>query len=1518
MNNQAAQMSLNGIAVIGMVGRFPGAKNVSEFWQNLCAGQETIAQFSDTELIAAGIDLSWFQQPNYVKAGAVLEDIDQFDAAFFEVSPREAELMDPQHRLFLESAWEALEHAGYDSETYKSWIGVYAGGNISTYLLDNLLSQRDKLASQFAQILLSHDKDYVSTRVSYKLNLKGPSINVSTACSTSLVAVHLACRGLMNYECDMALAGGVSVNVPHTTGYFYQKEGIVSPDGHCRAFDAKAQGTVIGNGVGVVVLKRLKEALADGDSIYAVIKGSAINNDGANKVGFTAPSVDGQAKVIAEAQVVSRIDPATVTYIESHGTGTALGDPIEFRALKKTFSAVQSRGSCAIGSVKTNVGHLNSAAGVTSLIKTVMALHHKQLPPSLHFEQPNPEIDFANSPFYVNTQLADWRANGAPRRAGVSSFGFGGTNAHVVLEEAPSLPASSPSRPWQVLLLSAKTPSALDAMTANLAHHLQQHPDLNLADIAYTLQIGRRTFPHRRMLVCQDRDDAIAAIDSFDPQRVATHQWQPGDRPIVFLFPGQGAQYIQMAHELYAQESIFRDWVDRASTLLMPHLELDLRQILYPQADAVELANQKLQQTAITQSALFVIEYALAQLWQSWGIRPTAMMGHSIGEYVAATLAGVFTLEDALAVVAMRGRLMQQLPVGGMVAVPLAVKDVQPLLNKALSLAAVNAPSACVVSGESAAIAQFQTQLQAQGVECRLLHTSHAFHSQMMEPILETFATQVRRIKRQSPQIPFISNLTGTWITPEEAIDPHYWSQHLRQTVQFATGVTTLLQRSRAIFLEVGPGRTLSTLIKRQLQPESRPLILTSLRHPQESRSDFNSVLTALGQLWLVGSRIDWSSFYQQERRYRIPLPTYPFERQRYWLEKDKSQKSVPVDPSRKSEMADWFYLPSWKRSLLPKPTPLPVDQRWLVFIDQLGIGPQIVKQLTQQGIDVIAIQPDTRFAQLDEQTYTIAPDSLDHYIALFDQLKSHEKLPQNIAFFWGVTTDNRPPDSYIEFNSLLTLLQAMGKQRWRDRLNLWVMANQMQAIKGGDRLHPEKATLLGLCHVIPQEYSFITCRIIDMALPQANTWQAQILIDQLLNEFAATSMDHVVAYRDRDRWVQGFEPVHLESVSGKQLPVRQHGVYLITDGLDGKGAQLATVLAQIVHAKLIILEEEFLPSPQDEDQWLATHDEKDVISRKIHQRRNLQALGAEVLVIHVDWKDPESLHQLLTPERIGVIHGVIHAVLKTNNAVFCTIQELTATEQTQQLQAPCRRLAQLENLLPERTLDFCLVISSIASVLGGFGLAAYSAAHQFADTLVARHNQMHIQAWMVINWDRLQPEISQTEESQWQRARADLDITPTENLELFQRVLGLNQGTQVLVSTTDLATRYDRTFHPAPAQPAAKSAASRYARPSLDRPYSAPTNPLEQNIAEMWQEVLGIQTVGVHDHFFELGGDSLIATQLASRLQATFPVELPLRDLILQILTVAKQAETIEALLIEKIELLSEAEVEALLASSS
>lgn len=804
------------IAVIGISGRFPNSKNVESFWENLINGKELTSIFPESNPGQANA------------AGGILEDVELFDASFFGFNPREAEAMDPQHRLFLEAAWEALENAGYDCERESRPIGVYAGVGISTYLLYNLNPNQELIRSRgFVPTIVGVDKDYLPTRVSYKLNLTGPSVSVGTACSSSLVAVHLACQSLLSGECDMALAAGVSVKVPQNESILSPGE-MASPDGQCRAFAAGANGTIGGNGIGVVVLKRLEDALADRDYIYGVIKGSAINNDGAVKVGYTAPSQEGQAKVIRSAQIMAEVEPETISYIEAHGTGTTLGDPIEIAALTQAFRAsTDKKGYCAIGSVKTNVGHLDAAAGITGLIKTVLALDRQLLPPSLHFDAPSPEINFENSPFYVNTELSEWKTNGNPRRAGVSSFGFGGTNAHVILEEAPLVVQECRSAEMQgrynLLVFSAKTSSALDAATTNLVVHLKQHPEINLADVAYTLQVGRQVFAHRRMVIVEDIEDAIKALES--PQILT--QCEEKNRPVVFMFTGQGSQYVNMAQELY-QNRVFRQECDRCCELLQPQLGLDLRSYLYPTEADAEQAAQQLQQTAMAQPALFVIEYALAKLWMSWGINPVAAIGHSIGEYVAACIAGVFSLEDALALVTARGQLMQQLP----------------------------------------------------------FHTSHA---------LEPFQARVKQVKLNPPQIPYISNITGTWITAEEATNPAYWTAHIQQTVRFAVGLQELLKQSDRILLEVGPGRTLSELAKQHPDKQPQQMVLTTLRDPQEQQSDVKFLLNTLGQLWLAGVQIDWSRFYADEKRDRLPLPTYPFERQRYWIEPPHSlAEAVP------------------------------------------------------------------------------------------------------------------------------------------------------------------------------------------------------------------------------------------------------------------------------------------------------------------------------------------------------------------------------------------------------------------------------------------------------------------------------------------------------------------------------------------------------------------------------------------------------------------------------------------------
>ena len=875
------------VAIIGMAGRFPQAANLTEFWQNLRAGREAVSFFKDDEVQWLPIENPpRLDDPSFVKARAVLERPEWFDAGFFGMNPREASVIDPQHRVFLECAWEALENAGCNPETFPGSIGVFAGASMNTYLFTNLLSNPGLVENLgFFPTLIANSNDFVTTRVSYKLNLRGPSVNVQTACSTSLVAVCMAVQNLLSYRCDAALAGGVSITFPARRGQYHLPGGILSKDGHCRAFSSDASGTVLGDGCGVVLLKRLSEAIAAGDHICAVIRGAAMNNDGSVKIGYTAPSSEGQAEAIALAHAEAGFTPETVSYIEAHGTGTPLGDPIEVEGLTKAFGLKGDRGQfCGIGSVKSNIGHLDITAGVAGLIKTVLAMEAGELPPSLHFEQPNPKIDFAHSPFYVVNALKPWKRGATPRRAGVSSFGIGGTNAHVALEEAPAVPASGPARPRQILTLSARSPQALDAATANLAAHFEKNPGLNLADAAATLQTGRKAFPHRRVVVAADTAEAVRRLR--DSALAPSGKAAESAPPIAFMFPGQGSQAVGMAQGLYASEPVFKQCVDECCGLLKASLKTDLCSLMFPADGDRESAAKRLGETAFTQPALFVIEYSLAKLWLHWGVRPQALVGHSLGEYVAACLAGVFSLSDALTLVATRAALMQACERGAMLAVRLPADQAAPLATGPIALAAVNAPELCVLSGPDQAIADLEKSLAARGVGARRLATSHAFHSAMMEPVLAPFTAALRRIRLHAPSIPCLSNVTGSWLTAEEAVDPAYWASHLRRTVRFADCLSTLYQEMKPVLLEVGPGQTLATLARQHPALAEAPAPVGSLAHSSRGPSDdLTAMGEALGRLWIAGANVDWATWHRGARRLRVPLPTYPFERQRHWIE---------------------------------------------------------------------------------------------------------------------------------------------------------------------------------------------------------------------------------------------------------------------------------------------------------------------------------------------------------------------------------------------------------------------------------------------------------------------------------------------------------------------------------------------------------------------------------------------------------------------------------------------------------
>ena len=1505
------QSASEDIAIIGMAGRFPGAGNLDEFWRNLVAGVDSISTFTDEELAASGLDVAAVKKDlSYVPARGILRDAEWFDATFFGINAKQAEVTDPQQRLFVESSWEALENAGYDPARVDGPIGVYAGSGESTYYLNNLLPRPDLVDLVGERVItLGNEKDFLATFVAYKLNLRGPAISVNTACSTSLVAVCQGCQGLLNYQCDLALAGGVWITFPQRRCVRFQEGGILSSDGHCRAFDARAQGTVSSDGIGIVVLKRLEEALNDGDHIYAVIKGFGLNNDGSDKVGFTAPSVDGQAEAVATAMAGAGFDPDTVSYVECHGTATPIGDPIEIAGLTQAFRAgTAARNFCAIGSVKSNIGHTGSAAGAAGLIKTALALQHKLLPPSLHFSRPNPKIDFANSPFFVNSKLKAWENVPMPRRAGVSSFGLGGTNAHVALEEAPAPPPSSPSRPWQLLLLSAKTAPALDAATANLLAHFKANPGLNLADAAFTLQEGRQVFQHRRALVCRDVDDATGALGTRDPKRIITHHGDVDAPPVVFMFPGQGAQYVNMGADLYRSEAVFKKEIDRCAEILLPALGTDLRQVLYPEAGKEKSAEEMLTQTRITQPALFAIEFALATLWMSWGIKPAALIGHSIGEYVAACLAGVFGVEDALALVAQRGHLMQSMPRGAMLAVPMPEDELRKILPAALSLATVNGPSQCVVYGPPPDGEAFLVVLTVSGKTGQLLHTSHAFHSGMMDPILGPFAECVSRANRGEPKIPFLSNLTGRWISAAEAGDPQYWAKHLRHTVRFGDGIQELLKNRDSVLLEVGPGTTLSSLAK--LHPEQSPgrAIVSSMRHAREQRPDVSCLLTALGQLWARGVKVDWSGFHARERRCRIPLPTYPFQRERYWIQSQGSaQAQAPANTAteRNADPGDWFYLPTWKRSELStaasETNPSGQKRQWLIFLDEGGLGEKLAVSLTLRQESVTRVVAGQSYQRINEGTYAINPEEPGDYGLLISELCALDKAPRKIVHLWSVSNSYGRDERWqrlerlqsLGLYSLLFLARALGEKNITQEMDIEIILNNVHAVTGGETLNPEKATILGACKIIPLEYSNVRCRSIDIVVPEPGTQSEQTLVKQLLGEFSTKPSDPVIAYRAGYRWVEMFERIHLEVPAGVASRLKVNGVYLITGGLGGVGLALAEFLAASVQARLILVGRSVMPPASQWEDWLATHDAGDETSCRIKKIQFIERAGAQVLVAAADTADRKRMREVITLAkcRFGRVDGVIHAAGSADHGGLIQRRTKEATEQM--LAAKVKGTLVLDELLADSGLDFFVLCSTRGNVVssGAHGQVGYIAANEFLDAFASYKKARNDVYTVTINWDPWR-DVGMAARASKEQARTGKaarvltganSLSPPEGAKVFNCILNYSFA-RIVVSVADLdAVRRD--LSKAQRQPAMKQEAGRtepvsHPRPDLGIAITPPTNESERKLANIWKELLGIEEVGVDDNFFDLGGDSLLLLRVQLKISQSFGANLSSAEL--------------------------------------
>ncbi|MGX1885313.1 type I polyketide synthase [Streptomyces sp. NPDC055287] len=1471
------------VAIIGMSGRFPGAADVDELWRTVAAGGEGRTSYSDEELAAAGVPEQLLSDPAYVKSGFPVDGFDRFDADFFGVTRSEAELMDPQHRLLLETAWQALERAGYPPKAFEGRTGVFAGTSGSGYLQERIArGGSDGRISDEIQVAIGNDPGMLALRVSYKLGLTGPSFTVQSACSSSLVTVHLAVQSLLSRESDLALAGGVAVREFEPRGYRYEEGAILSTDGHCRPFDADASGTVSGDGVALVVLKRLEDAVADGDHIHAVIRGSAVNNDGSAKIGFTAPSPHGQAEVIAEALAVAGIEPSTVQFVEAHGTATPLGDPIEVQALTEAFGPDAAAGSVHLGSVKSNVGHLDAAAGVTGLIKATLALEHRFIPPTAHFRGPNPRLHLDKGPFHVNADGVPWPATELPPRAGVSAFGIGGTNAHVILEAAPVVtPVTEPAEDdWHVLPLSARTPEALDAAAARLARALGDDAtaqDGGLADAAYTLQLGRAAFPYRRTVVANGRADAAAALERPATGGSAARDEAPD---VVFVFPGQGAQYAGMGAELYATEPVFREALDRCAEILLPHLGWDVREVAF--ATDGDEAKERLRQTLYTQPTVFSIDYAVAQLLMAWGVRPAAMTGHSLGELVSACLSGVFSLEDALRVVARRAALMQDLAPGRMLSVLLDEASLTTALDGlTATIAAVNAPASCVVAGTPDEVAEARRVLEAQGASVRELETSHAFHTALVEPALPGLAEVLRSVRLNTPQIPFLSNVTGTWITDEQATDPEYWVSHTRAPVRFSDGITALTERGDGVVLvEAGPGSQLSGLVR--IHPEPSPVV-TLLRRPrgEEHAAEPRTVREGLAELWRHGADVDWAALHGDRARRRVPLPAYPFEGRSYLLPKPEAAAgagNVRTDPKR------WTYAPVWHRAPLPQAEETPVEGplSWLVLADDAGLTDGLSAALRERGHVVTTVRKAAAYARTSEHGFDADPAEAGHLGQVVKELRQTGAAPDRVVHAWAVTGRSEDSGDAVRryatgldtgFHSLVALAQALGETGEDRPVRIDVVTDSLQDAHGSAVVRPERATLYGAVTVLPQEYAWLSCRSVDVVLPGDEAARTR-LTAQLGAELAGAGRDNLVAYRGAQRLLRAFAPVELDAVP-TGLAWREGAGYLVTGASGETGLAFAE---QIVAsgARVVLVGDPDFPAESEWDAWQrGAAGDDDRVRDRVARLAALRAAHPESVVYRTaDLADPGQARTAVEEARtvLGAVNGVLHLADARGSGLTAlkTRDDFDAV-----LAARVRSTLLLDELLAGDGLDFLLTASATTGIVGGFGQAENCAASVFLDAFAqagtAAGRPTVTVDWSQWDWDDWfeqqmagLPEVREL----YERLRLSQGIPAADGLALARAALsgGLPQ---VVVSRADFQdVLADQSGLTATSFTDSLGGGRGRGDDDWDPATVWPDDELAQSVARVWHEMLGVSPIGPDDDFYDLGGNSLFAIQIVGRLR--------------------------------------------------
>ncbi|MFC5814179.1 type I polyketide synthase [Nonomuraea harbinensis] len=1523
------------VAIVGMAGRFPGASDVETFWRNISTGVESFTRFTDEELSAAGVDAAVYQQPNYVRLRPVLDDVRGFDAGFFGYNPREATLADPQQRIFLECVWEALESAGYAAPEGRGTVGVFAGMNISGYLLTRL--RAFAMGIDTSALMIGNDKDSLATNVSFRLDLGGPSVTVQTFCSTSLVAVHLASESLRRGECDMALAGGVSVRIPDRTGYLWEEGGQESPDGHVRTFDAEGRGSMFGDGAAVVALKRLSDAVADRDTVLAVIRASAINNDGAMKFSYLAPSIDGQRRCVSAALAKAGVDPSDISYVEAHGTATEVGDPMEVAALTRAFGPTKEKQYCVLGSIKPNVGHLDRASGVTGLIKVVQSLRNELIPGTLHYRSPNPEIDFGDSPFRVTAGTTPWRRTpDRPRIAGISSLGMGGTNAHAIVTEAP-LPAqrTTRSRRWQILPLSARSAAAAEQACARLAGRLADAPD-DLGDVAYTLQVGRKVFNHRRFVVAGSTGEAAGRL--ADPAGPLGRNDATTGRKVGFLIAGVGEQYPGMVASLYAEEPAFRADVDECLAVLGFTEAAQLSDVFVPAerdraaGDLAGLLGRAAPAPASTtdahlvQPAIFVAEYALARQLIRWGLTPEIMIGYSLGEYVAACLAGVMSLSDAVRLVAHRARLIASQPEGAMLAISADERRLRVVLGEPIMRdldVAVRTGSQVVLAGPAETVEAAAALLLEARIGHRRLETTHAYHSRMLAPLAEELTAWIKEnVTLRAPELPYVSNVTGELATAELVGDPGYWARHMCETVEFGQGLGHVLGADLAL-AEIGPGQSLGALTRGHpgCDRAQWPLIVTTLPAANDPQDAGAALATAVGKLWLTGVPVDWAALHDDAgwSPGRVPLPTYPFEHQEYWLDIDESAlaSGTPAfDESDPTSIAKayprlpdtrWIHLPTWRQTTT-RPARAEEAARWLVYTDEGfadTLAAPLLAHLAAQGREVVLVRPGERY-ESGPDGFRLRPGSPDDTLTALRELAGRDWFPERVVHLW--TADDaapRPEDPPTEeclrrgLYTLVALARAagdLGLPGW----SLDIVTAGSHRVHAGEAVHAERGTLLGPTRLIPVEYPRVRTRLIDL---DAGGGAA------LLAELRAEPEDQVVALRGGHRWIPDYEALDASVIeaAAPAASVRRGGVYLVTGGLGGIGLAMAERLAEQYQARLVLLGRTPVPPREQWDAILSAESTAGEVRRRLEGLRRLEASGVEVLTAAGDVSKVEDVRRAVGAaiERFGELNGVLHCA---GVPAVGLMQFKTVADMERVLAPKVGGTLALARVLREVPVDFLALFSSTTSATGGgAGQVDYCAANAFLDSFALAGTLPGVAVtsidWCEWTWNGWTDGLDNYDEGSKQYFewyRENFGLTFDQGWQTLLRVLASGER-HVVASTQDFAPMVAMSrkssieSHQATVKKI-RDAFGRHPRPDLSTAYVEPQSPTEETIAGVWSEALGLEQVGVHDNFFELGGNSLLGMEIIAEVRRALELSYLPPHILYQAPTIASLAEAARA----------------------